>query len=214
MTSAPSGNLAIALRISLSSILIVIGFLWFCFLPNQRLIQSKRVELEKRLVNYAKLPKSLDSNKTKLSSVQTELVKIAQESEALSQSLESITTRRSQWLRDALPGNSPAKSVASSLELLRRNNLFCVDGGLIASPVQKEERLVSVHSKTSTPLTNPSENHPKTKYRIRLQGRFQDIRIALQQLQEEQPSVVLVSIDMDASDPLSDQRNWTLILRL
>ena len=214
MTSVPSGDYTIPVRMSLPSILIAIGFLWFCSLPNQRLIQNKRVELEKRLANNTKSPKSLESLKANLSSVQTELIKVAQESDSISQLLESITTRRSQWLRDSLPSNFPAKSVASTLELLRSNNLICVDSGLIAMPVQKEERLVSVHSKTSIPSRNPSESRPKSNYQIRLQGRFQDVRIALQQLQEEQPSVVLISIDMDATDPLSDLRNWTLILQL
>ncbi|MCY2983391.1 MAG: hypothetical protein NTY15_07095 [Planctomycetota bacterium] len=214
MTSARPGNLTIPVCISLPSILIVIGFLWFCYLPSQRLIQSKRVEMEKRLANNAKSPKSPESLTAKLNSVQLELVKIAQECESLSQLQESIIARRSQWLRDSSPGNSPAKTVASTLELFRQNNLSCIESGLIGSPQQKEERFVSVHSKTSAPSTSPSENHSKTKYRIRVQGRFQDVRKALLQLQEEHPSVILQSIDMEASDPQSDHRIWTLLLNI
>ena len=214
MTSATPNNLSIAVRISLPSILIVFGFVWFCYLPSQRVIQSKRVELEKRLANNAKSPKSPESVTAKLKSVQSELAKIAQERESLSQLQESIIVSRSQWLRDSSTGNSPAKAVASTLELLRQNNLVCIDSGLITSPPQKEERFVSVQSKTSASATNPYESRSKTKYRIRLQGRFQDVRKALLQLQEEQPSVILQSIDMEASDPQSDQRNWTLLLNI
>lgn len=214
MTSAAPGNLAIPLRISLPSILIVIGFLWFCFLPSQRLIQSKRVELEKRLANNAKSPKSPEALAAKLNAVQSELVKIAQECETLSQSQESMTASRSQWLRKSLPGKSPAKAVASTLELLRQNNLVCIDSGLIGNPPQKEERFVSVQSKPSAPSTSSIESRSKTKYRIRIEGRFQDVREALLQLQEEQPSVIILTIDMEASDPRSDHRIWTLIINL
>jgi hypothetical protein len=214
MTSATSCKLTIALRLSLPSILIVFGFLWFCYLPNQRLIQSKRAELEKRLANNAKSPKSTESLTEKLKPVQSELVKIAQERESLSQLQESILVSRSQWHRDSSPGNSPAKAVASTLELLRQNSLVCIDSGLVAIPPQKEERFISVQSKTNSPSTSSSNGRSNTKYRIRVQGRFQDVRKALLQLQEEQPSVTLQSIDMEASDPKSDHRNWTLLLNL
>jgi hypothetical protein len=170
--------------------------------------------LEKRLAINAKSPKSIETLNARQREVQSEQAKIAQDCETLKQQLDSITARRAQWLRDSLSSGSPAKAVASTLELLRRNNLVCVDSGLIASPTQKEERFVSVQSKKSSASTNPSDGRLKTKYRIRLQGRFQDIRTALRQLQEEQPSVLLVSIDMDASDPISNQRNWTLVLNL
>ncbi len=214
MTSAAPGNFTIPVRISLPSILIVFGFLWFCYLPSQRIIQSKRVELEKRLANNAKSPKSPEALTAKLNAVQSELVKIAKECETLSQSQESITASRSQWIRKSLPGNSPAKAVASSLELLRQNNLVCIDSGLIGSPPQKEERFVSVNPKPSAPSTTSNESRSKTKYGIRVQGRFQDVRKALLQLQEEQPSVILLSIDMEASDPHSDHRIWTLIINI
>ncbi len=214
MTSATPVNLPLAVRISLPSILIVIGFLWFCYLPSQRIIQSKRVELEKRLATNAKSPKSMESLTAKLMSVQSELVKIAKECESLSQLQESIIASRSQWLHDSSIGNTPAKAVASTLEMLRQNNLVCIDSGLITSPPQKEERFVSVQSKTSASSTSLSESRSKTKYRIRVQGRFQDVRKALLQLNEEQPSVILQSIDMEASDPQSDHRNWTLIINI
>ena len=199
-------------RIALPSFLIAIGFTWFCLVPGQRLIQIKRADLEKRLLHASKSPKSSESIDTKLASVQAELARIVEQSEKVRASLDSLESRRSQSIRESMHGMSPAKAVASTLDLLRRNNLVCVDSGWMNNPSQKVERFISAGSNASMASTTQSEFQPKKKYRIRMQGRFQDIRLALLQMQEEQPSVVAISIEMEASNPKFDQRNWTLVI--
>ena len=201
-------------RIALPSILIAIGFSWFCFFPNQRLLQSKRAELEKRLLQAATAAKSSDLLNTKLTDVQSQLLRMTQESEGIRLLFDSLETRRSQSIRDSLHGTSPAKAVASTLDLLRRNSLVCFDSCWVSSSSQKEERFISAQSNVSMPSTAQVEIRSKKKYRIRLQGRFQDFRLALLQMQKEQPSVVAISIEMEASDPNVDQRHWTLVIHI
>jgi len=212
MTPATAGRLRTLAQIIFPSFLIVIGYVWFCFVPSKRLIQSKRVELEKRLVSSAKSPKSSESLNARLAAAQTELFDLSKESETRSKELESQTAFRSQSLHDSSRASSPANAVASTLELLRRNSLVCVDCGLIDKTPKREERITSGQSKATTAMAVLNEFRPKTKYRIRVQGRFQDLRLALSQMQEENPSILALSIDMDATNPLDTKRNWTLVI--
>jgi len=212
MTSATAGRLRILARIIFPSFLIVIGYMWFCFVPSQRLIQRKRVELEKRLVSSATSPNLSKSLNARLAAAQAELVDLSQEIETLRKQVESQTAFRSQSLHDSNRATSPANAVASTLELLRRNRLVCIDCGLIGKTPEREERITSGHSKATAALSVLNEFRPKTKYRIRVQGRFQDLRLALLQMQVENPSILALSIDMDATNPLGAQRNWTLVI--
>ena len=212
MTPATAGRLRTLARIIFPSFLIVIGYVWFCFVPSQRLIQSKRVELEKRIVSSAKSPKSSESLNASLAAAQVELFDLAKESETLRKQLESQTAFRSQSRHDSDRASSPANAVASTLVLLRRNSLVCTDCGLIGKTPERLERITSDQSKATTATTLLDEFRTKTKYRIRIQGRFQDLRLALSQMQEENPTILALSIDMDATNPLDTQRNWTLVI--
>jgi len=212
MTPATAGILRTLARIILPSILVVIGYVWFCFVPSQRLIQRKRVELEKRLVSSTTSPKSSELLNASLVAAQTELADLSKVSETLRKQLESQTAFRSQSLHDSDRASSPANAVSSTLELLRRNSLVCIDCGLIGKTPEREERITSGQSKATTATTVFNEFRPKTKYRIRIQGRFQDLRLALLQMKDENPTILALSIDMDATIPLGTQRNWTLVI--
>jgi len=212
MTAATVGRLRILARITFPSILIAIGYVWFCFVPNQRLIQIKRVELEKRLASSVRSPKSNESLNAGLTAAQAKMADLSKESETLRQQLESQTAIRSQSIHDSNRVSSPANAVASTLELLRRHSLVCIDCGLIGKTPEKEERQISGLSKATAAPAIPNEFRPKTKYRIRVQGRFQDLRLALLQMQEENPTILALSIDMDATNPLGAQRDWTLVI--
>jgi len=211
MTSATVSRLKTLARIIFPSFLIVIGYVWFCFVPSQRLIQNKRVELEKRLVSSTTSPKSSESLNGRLAFTHAELSDLARESETLRKQLESQNAIRSQSLNDSNRASSPANAVASTLKLLRRNSLVCIDCGLIGKMPDKEERMTSSQSKATAAPTIPNEFRPK-RYRIRVQGRFQDLKLALRQMQEENPTILALSIDMDATNPFGDQRDWTLVI--
>lgn len=212
MTSSSLVRFVALARLTLPSILIAIGFLWFFLVPSQRILQDRLAELEKRSGNGAKSPKSQEVLNARLIAIEAELSVIAEEGQKLRSRVESNATRQSQWIRESLPVNSPAKAVASTLDLLRRNSLVCIESRLVSNSPQRDDRLNSHLSKGSSSNTVPSLDHPKAKYQIRVQGRFQDVRMALLEMQKVQPSIVPISIDMEEPNLLGDQRNWTLII--
>jgi hypothetical protein len=210
MTSSSLVRFVVLARLTLPSILVAIGFLWFFLVPSQRILQNRLAELEKRSGNGAKSPKSLEVLNARLTAIEAELSVIAEEGQKLRPRVESNATRQSQWIRESLPVNSPAKAVASTLDLLRRNSLVCIESRLVPNSPQRDDPLNSHLSKGSNSNTVVSQDHPKVKYRILVQGRFQDVRMALLEMQKVQPNIVPVSIEMEEPNPLGDQRNWTL----
>ena len=212
MTSSSLVRFVVLARLTLPSILVAIGFLWFFLVPSQRILQNRLAELEKRSGNGAKSPKSVEVLNARLNAIEAELSAIAKEGQKLRPRVESNATRQSQWIRESLPVNSPAKAVASTLDLLRRNSLVCIESRLVPNSPQRDDPLNSHLSKGSNSNTVVSQDHPKAKYRILVQGRFQDVRMALLEMQKVQPNIVPVSIEMEEPNPLGDQRNWTLII--
>jgi hypothetical protein len=212
MTSSSLVRFVVLARLTLPSILVAIGFLWFFWVPSQRILQNRLAELEKRSGNGAKSQKSLEVLNARLTAIEAELSVIAEEGQKLRPKVESNAIRQSQWIRESLPVNSPAKAVASTLDLLRRNSLVCIESRLVSDSPQRDDPLNSQLSKGSSSNTLISQDHLKAKYRILVQGRFQDVRMALLEMQKVQPNIVPVSIEMEEPNPLGDQRNWTLII--
>ena len=208
MTSSSLVRFVVLARLTLPSILVAIGFLWFFLVPSQRILQNRLAELE----NGAKSPKSVEVLNARLNAIEAELSAIAKEGQKLRPRVESHATRQSQWIRESLPVNSPAKAVASTLDLLRRNSLVCIESRLVPNSPQRDDPLNSHLSNGSNSNTVVSQDHPKAKYRILVQGRFQDVRMALLEMQKVQPNIVPVSIEMEEPNPLGDQRNWTLTI--
>ncbi len=218
MTSTAERRSIVVGRIACPAILIAIAFAWFYWIPTQRLIHHRGIDLEKRIGIAAESLKAIPSVNAKLASLQTEMAAIAAERQQVQIQTESLTAQPWRNASSPVEKRTAAKAVASTLDLLRCNGLDCIESGWNARLHGKEQPSIPTASNVPVHPTNQSANStanairesmPAT-YRIRLLGRFDDVRRALAALQSNLPSVLVLTIDMELSQPLSDQRAWTL----
>lgn len=212
MTSTSASHLVPFLRIASPAILIAIGFLWFCWLPTQKQIQTRRAELEKNQGIASASPATRQSTHAKLASIQTELAAIAVESDQIRAQLQSLAPVPTNRSNASARGHSSAKAVASTLELLRHNRMVCIESGWIARPTSTDERLISTSIKAPSTSAAEMVQRSRASYRIRMHGRFEDVRLSLVEMHEQLPNVLAISIDMELPHPMSEQRTWTLTI--
>jgi len=212
MTLHRSTSAQTLVKILLPSILIVIGFLWFVRRPLQQLIAIRSVNFVNIQTNVITSPTALVDLRRQLDDVRQELSVTANKLSLAKNRIESIGQKK--MIRGAtfVHANTRATTVASTLELLRRNHLICLVSQSMAIKSAKPDAAIKSSADAETNATFRKEVQAVNNYCIRLRGRFQDIRVALQELHDEMPEIIPVSIEMQEPSTLDDCRNWILII--
>lgn len=194
---------------------VLLAYNYASNIPQQRELSARRATLNK-------LETSAGEVRHQHSHVMADLAKARQQEKELREQLAEARSReaqliadRSHQLAELFRPAQPAASITQTLSLLERHQLICLDKR--AAGASRGVNTATTHE-VLKPIADllggaPKQGSTRSEYRIKLSGRYADLRRALHELLETQSDVMPLAIEMEAPEDLrTDRRTWILTL--